>query len=613
MNPPNASDVLEKRRQSLRVVYAALLAVALGLSLAWFWSLPLQLNTFPEDDLHLLRLQQSGVIHSTFVQAIADKAGEKYRPVTALLFWVTFEAFDDNFRSYIILNTLLHAAVCAALGFCVWYYARVGLGFACGLTGLAAVSRFSYYNILQRHGLMEIVALALAGAVVAACCLYVSRRRRRHAISALVAFFLCIHTHERYLVLAPLLMAAFYLRRRPGWSLDWLLIASPVLLVAGNVLLKEFVLKIHFLTGTGGQHVDVHKTEILSFLGAGISSILGFDVGPAYLTALDFRALGPMGFAPLAVVVIGLLVLVLVAWRDGSLSLRMSALAVITLGALLFSASVTFRQEYRWLYSAELALLGFSAALAGRVVAKVRRQLAFLGLGLVLVGTAAANLVARYHATNIFFIGWLVNSESARSVIIEGTGPQLGHRPIYLIDYSINPLLFEQYAPGVKVTVLPVPSTALDRLTANEIREGLFYTVSNGLWHLVPITLPEGEMPLEPVDTATAADIALIPALRELLPNAPGSWYNTYNVALNFMTRNPRKAEYYLRQAIALVGQGNPYPYFSLGQLFHQKKNLPEALKYYELAVQYDTPPSRFMDAVGAVKKDMETAAKNGP
>jgi hypothetical protein len=142
------------------------------------------------------------------------------------------------------------------------------LGFACGLTGLAAVSRFSYYNILQRHGLMEIVALALAGAVVAACCLYVSRRRRRYAISALVAFFLCIHTHERYLSLAPLLMAAFYLRRRPGWSLDWLLIASPVLLVAGNVLLKEFVLKIHFLTGTGGQHVDVHKTEILSFLGA---------------------------------------------------------------------------------------------------------------------------------------------------------------------------------------------------------------------------------------------------------------------------------------------------------------------------------------------------------
>jgi tetratricopeptide (TPR) repeat protein len=258
-------------------------------------------------------------------------------------------------------------------------------------------------------------------------------------------------------------------------------------------------------------------------------------------------------------------------------------------------------------------LLGFSAALAGRVVAKVRRQLAFLGLGLVLVGTAAANLVARYHATNIFFIGWLVNSESARSVIIEGTGPQLGHRPIYLIDYSINPLLFEQYAPGVKVTVLPLPSTALDRLTANEIRDGLFYTVSKGLWHQVPITLPEGETPPELADTATAADIALIPELRELLPNAPGSWYNTYKVGLNFMSRNPRKAEYYLRQAIALVGPGNPYPYFHLGQLFHQQGNFAEAIKYYEMAVLYDTAPSRFKEAVAAAQQDMDEARLKHP
>ena len=115
----------------------------------------------------------------------------------------------------------------------------------------------------------------------------------------------------------------------------------------------------------------------------------------------------------------------------------------------------------------------------------------------------AANLEARYHATNIFFVGWLVNSESARSVIIEGTGPHLGQRPICLIDHSINPLLFEQYAPGVKMMVLPLPSTALDRLTANQIREGLFYTVSKGLWQLGDtITLPEGEMPAESADTA---------------------------------------------------------------------------------------------------------------
>jgi hypothetical protein len=49
------------------------------------------------------------------------------------------------------------------------------------------------------------------------------------------------------------------------------------------------------------------------------------------------------------------------------------------------------------------------------------------------------------------------------------------------------------------------------------------------------------------------------------------------------------------------------------GQLFHQNKNLPEALKYYELPVQYDAPPSRFLETVTSVKKDMETEAKESP
>jgi len=57
MNAANPSDALEPRHPSPGLVYATLLAVALGLSLAWFWSLPPQLNTFPEDDLRLLRWQ----------------------------------------------------------------------------------------------------------------------------------------------------------------------------------------------------------------------------------------------------------------------------------------------------------------------------------------------------------------------------------------------------------------------------------------------------------------------------------------------------------------------------------------------------------------------------
>jgi hypothetical protein len=593
------------------LVAGFLLALSLAASLVWFWSLPVHLDTFAEDDLRLLRAQESGTAASSLRQALTDTAAEKYRPVASVLYWLTFEAFGDAFRPYVLLNTLLHSGLAAAMGFVVWRFAGVSLWAAAGLTLLAAISRFSFYNVVQRHGLMEIVALALAGTALTACCIHSMRGERRFAVVALVAFGLCIHTHERYLTLAPLLVVSFYWNRGLGKLTDWLLVLAPLLLVAANVLVKETFLRIAFLTGTGGQHVDLGQTEITSFFGAGLASVLALDVGPAYLSALDFRSLGGIGYVPITMVVFGAGGLLVIASRAGGLNRRVLMLLTAAMAVLLLSASLTFRQEYRWLFAAELTFLGGVTVLSGAAGGH-HRKLRLLAVSLVFLGTAAADLMARRSAQNIFFMDWLANSESARATVIEATGPQLAYQPIYLIDGELSPLFFEEYAPGITPTVIPLASGSIDRLSKKEIEDGIFFTRQKGRWQLVSVK-PSGQgVDLPASDLVTPADIALIPELRELVPKAPGSWYYTYQVGLQFMTRNPRKAEHYIREAIAMVGSGNPYPYFHLGQLFHQRGDLKEALKYYELAARYDAPPSRFIEVVDSVKKAIAASVPKG-
>lgn len=597
-------------RRTVAGMACFLFGLALVTSLVWFWSLPVRLDTFAEDDLILVRGQQSGTMSSTFGQAVTEATAGKYRPVTSLLFWGTFQVFGDNYRCYVILNTLLHSALCAGLGLGLWRWTKVGWLGSSSITLLAALNRFSYYAVLQRHGLMELTAVFLAGVAVWSCCVHVVRSDRRTAYLSLFAYFLCIHTHERYVVLAPVLLMAFYWGRRPERRQDWLLIIAPVLIVVANIAVKEFWLKVSFMTGTGGQQVDVSKTEVVAFMSSGFASIFGLDIGPAYLSAIDFRSLGTMGYLPVGLVVLGIIWLMALAWQKRSVNGRVLALALTIVSLLLLSASVTFRQEYRWLHAPSLAVIGFLAAVMGSLRAGISGRLSGVAFAFVLVGMGWADGLSRYHATNVFFVGWLRDAESARSVIVEGASRLIADRPIYLIDHNINPLLFEQYAAGTKPTIVPIAYTELDRLSRKEIQQGLFFTRVGVRWQMIALPPPEVAAAEASLDVATASDIAMIPELRELLPKATGNWYGTYNVALAFMSRNPRKAEHYLREAIALVGTGNPYPYFPLGQYFHQQGNLSEASKYYELAVRYDTAPSRFQEAVTSVRRELDAKSK---
>ena len=173
-----------------------------------------------------------------------------------------------------------------------------------------------------------------------------------------------------------------------------------------------------------------------------------------------------------------------------------------------------------------------------------------------------------------------------------------------MVDTDINRDLVDLYAPGAKYTILTIKSSELDRLAKEEIDKGIFYARFDGRLQLLPV-VTGAQTPHGSPDSATAFDLALIPELRDLLPKAAGNWYYTYMVGQLFMGRNPKKAEYYLRQAIALEGGVNSYPYFHLVQLFHSEGDYAQALTNYQLAYDHDNPAARnpgFAAAINAMK-----------
>lgn len=586
------------------LVGVSLTALAVVASFAWFWSLPLQFDTFAGDDLTLMSGQSAGSMSSTLSQALVDTTAEKYRPVATVLFYLTYKVFGAEYRYYLIANTILYGLLCGSIAFALWLYANVRLSYVFLLAVLLATSRFAAYYVLQRHGIMEIVALAFASLTIGFCLLCFNRKKRLYWWCAIAAFVLAIHTHERYVVLAVVLSLAAFLGEKKirVWTLG--LLCLPFLLVAANILTKHFILHTAFLTGTGGAHISFDSKVILEFLVSGFCSVMGFDVGPAYLSAIDFRSLGARGHLPVALIVFGLATLLVVCWRRAWLG--MGLIASVGLLSTLLSASITFRQEYRWLLCSEFIVLSCLSMVTTGAHLAYRNKIVNTGFVLIVAGFVCANVWARQFVTNIFFIGWLVEAESARRVVVEGASRMAGEKTFYLVDGEIGMQLFKLYSPELRATLIPIKSTDLDSLPRSAVEQGLFFGKFAGKWRQLPVKASVNEGDVIDGVLATPNDVAMMPQLRDLLPAAAGSWYYTYMVGQQFMGKNNRKAEYYLLESIRLVGRGSPYPYFHLGQLYHSLGRLDDASVYYRLAEKYDNPESRnpgFHAAVEAVEE----------
>ncbi|MEO7040209.1 MAG: hypothetical protein ABI186_09295, partial [Candidatus Elarobacter sp.] len=419
------------------VTFAFFLVVAL----VWFFTLPH--GILMGDDLNLIYATQHGGLNP--ISSLWLEGASKYRPVSNFLFAVSALLFGHTFRAYVLLNVVVEAASATVLASIAWRLSGRKVWVA-GCAGVAfIIARFSYYAVDQVTGLFEAVALLLAllvvSDVIAAYRLNDLGRARR----TLLWFALAIFDDERFIVLAPFIVLASLLHPSARKNRrDAALISVGTVAISGlNYAIKAFVFRTNFFTGTGGEDLKPDQSSIARFLFDGLLNVLGFNVGPAYLSGADVSQVGTLGYL-LGWVTAGAVVAVFALWawrraRDGAgLLARDVVLGGALFVPLLLSASVAFRQEFRWLYVAYAVVLVGLAAAAGAYRDRPRAVSAVAG-GLLCV-TAISSLVYRSYLGNVFFMYSMKIAQTVKSTMDAHPG-----RPAIIVtngDPSIQGWIF---------------------------------------------------------------------------------------------------------------------------------------------------------------------------
>jgi hypothetical protein len=466
---------MDLNKWSLRLTKRADIALLYLASaiIAWFaievWFDPLQFIVFVGDDLRTFDAAQRGFIAVSELMTSVDR----FRPVVAFVYSKVAGWTRCDFREIASIGLAIHAA--NAMIFFVLLYRAIKLPFylSAGVTVIAILNRFATYLFIQEQAIMEGLGMATLLALLAVSLLFIERPTIGRSIFLSLFFLLIIHIHERYLVLmCPLIFIGIC-----GLSSSRI---SSVVLAGGitisvllNLCIKKFWMSTGILMGAENRKIGFNASEICSFLWRGALNLIGINRGPAYLGLEDFPD-SPL-WVQIVSVATAVLSCFLLAGIVGNMVRRRSSqeakptliqlvFCLLTVAVLLLSASITVRQEYRWLYPSYLVFL----ALLGWGTVKVQRLWSYLALScLILLSISREIYLARWHprffafeasqVANNFFRAtqYVTGLHQNDAILIRGKVPAkewVFMESLFSRFYSLPNLEFEDKSSAAEVT-----------------------------------------------------------------------------------------------------------------------------------------------------------------
>jgi hypothetical protein len=291
----------------------------------------------------------------------------RFRPATALLIWISAFLSNGQYSTLIMIGAGLHAFNALLFFALLWKVMRASPGIAMGLTIVATFNRFTAYLIAPELAIMEGAAITTYLVFLWALFRLIDSTKIMWAFFTSLSFFIILHIHERYMVLigACLMVAVptYSANRRAGIVIAVCSIAG----LAFNFSAKKLFIHAPILMGTTTKAIELNPEAILAFWTDGLLNLLGVNRGPSYLSVLSYsdspKWIKLLGILSMITVISILYRSFIYAYRsmkstrfDSKLGWKL-ALLIGLISALLLSASITIRQEYRWLYPAYLSFL----------------------------------------------------------------------------------------------------------------------------------------------------------------------------------------------------------------------------------------------------------------
>lgn len=294
----------------------------------------------------------------------------KFRPVYWAVTWIYQGIIRNNLDFIVPINILIGAGIAIAI-----YFFAKGLARSKTMAFLFAamflVSRFSYYDIGQYLGLMEAMAMIFAFALCVCLYKYINGQANRYFYYACIFYFLDCFTHERFVVLFPMLIFAVIVKK--GYRIINASVAI-ITFIAANYI-RFSALKSFIPEGTGNSKVS-ETFKLSSFFASVKTEILylcGINTGPTHLNGIDFK---DVNIAVKILIIIGIFAFIMficksvysILMRSKKIEFDWIKNILLFLGFIIgsiVSSAVTIRVEMRWLYAPFLFLLLLTAYIYG--------------------------------------------------------------------------------------------------------------------------------------------------------------------------------------------------------------------------------------------------------
>ena len=294
----------------------------------------------------------------------------KFRPVYWAVTWIYQGIIKNNLDFIVPINIVIGAGIAIAI-----YFFAKGLARSKTMAFLFAamflVSRFSYYDIGQYLGLMEAMAMIFAFALCVCLYKYINGQANRYFYYACIFYFLDCFTHERFVVLFPMLIFAVIVKK------GYRIINAPVAIITFIVAnyIRFAALKSFIPEGTGNSKVS-ETFKLSSFFASVKTEILylcGINTGPTHLNGIDFK---DVNIAVKILIIIGIFAFIMficksvysILMRSKKIEFDWIKNILLFLGFIIgsiVSSAVTIRVEMRWLYAPFLFLLLLTAYIYG--------------------------------------------------------------------------------------------------------------------------------------------------------------------------------------------------------------------------------------------------------
>lgn len=484
------------------------LLLILGGLVAWLaiegWFDPLRFKALAGDDL--ANLEPSSRSYGESIQFLASYF--KFRPVMTFALWAVTHWTRGEALEMASIGIAIHALNALIFFFLVYRVIRVPLAISFGLTVIAVLNRFAANIISPNSATAEGIGITALLLIIAVAFRFNERPSVSRGVVLTLLFLVIVHIHERFLGLAaPLMLIAIgaWTSSRASAAVLALGTASTCLL---NFALKKLWLGTPFLIGTETRPIDFNISQICTFVWHGALNLAGINSGPSYLSLENFsESASWVRYVSVAAALLscGLVIKIVrdairsPAGQERRTAFFRVAFFVSATGGLLLSASITFRQEYRWLYPAYIVFLCF-LCLGIRSAVRPGAWSQLLVIGLIFL-SLSREAYLRQRLPNLFYFhaqqvasnlfSALQNVDGVRSketVLIRGDVPSydwafLGDtfsRVYHLphLEFAGGPPVAEEIGPGVVVMDYHNSDSTFTLAQAKSITPAQGYTMS---------------------------------------------------------------------------------------------------------------------------------------